>query len=354
MAPCILGRMGALLVVRWLLSTLCIFGVSAQQGGAPVAKERPAVDLGELAVGAVVEASFGVTWDDAALAAAKAEVEPPAGVRVLQVVTGKAGQRAETVVEFAVDTDTTRTIDAAFTVRCGGVTAMQPLRAVVVARPPGGARALVAETPFEADSSDDPMAFAAWRELVAAARLDIDYRLTRRGRANFDVGALSRVDVVLVGERAILALDDQQVAKLQGFVCGGGRVIVFADAFFMGTVAGANRLAEAFDMAIVDREPAAMGWKVERSGLARHPLTVGIDTVEVHRPSPVTIGDSGLAKALVAFTAPSEQPFVAIATTASGGEMVVVGDSLWWNTANKSPGFARLLRNLLQRAPRLR
>ena len=43
-----------------------------------------------------------------------------------------------------------------------------------------------------------------------------------------------------------------------------------------------------------------------------------------------------------------------MATTASGGEIVVIGDSMWWNTANKSPGFARLLRNLLQRAPRLR
>lgn len=341
-----------------LSSLVCVTALLTAQEApatpAPAPAAQPAVDLGLLATGAIVEASCGVRWDDVSLAKAQAEVEPPAGVRILKVVTGTAAQRPITTIEFAVDTSTARTIDAAFTVRCGGAAATLPLHATIAEMPKGGTRVLVATTPFEADSSDDPNTFTAWRELVAAAKLDIDYRIVRKGRPSFDVGALSRVDVVLAGEGALVAVDDLQVAKLQGFVCGGGRLIVCANHFFEGTVPGANRVAEAFDLAIVDRESASAVWRLDRSGLARHPLTVGIDTIDVRRPSPVTLGESPRVRALATFTTPSEQPLAAMATTASGGEMVVVGDSLWWNTANQSPGFARLLRNLLQRAPRVK
>ena len=314
---------------------------------------RPAVDLGPLAVGAVVEASFGVYWDDAALAKATAEVVAPKLVKILRVDTRSYVDRALTTVAFVVDTAAPRTIDDVFTLRCGTETATVPLRAELRALPPGGSRVLVAQTPFETFSSDDPETFAAWRQIVAGARLDVDYRLVQAGRSTFDVGALSRVDVVLAGENALLDLDDLQVAKLQGFVCGGGRLIVCANAFYVGTVRGANRIAEAFDLEILDRESTGSG-RVDAAGLARHPLTVGIETIEVSRPSPVKLGDSAFVVGLTTCATPSEQPFVAMATTASGGEIVVIGDSLWWNTASKSPGFARLLRNLLQRAPRLR
>jgi len=316
-------------------------------------KVRPAVDLGSLAVGAVVEASFGVYWDDAALAKATAEVLTPKAVKILRVSTRSYVDRALTTVEFAVDTAAPVGIDDVFTLRCGTEAATVPLRAEVRALPSGGSRVLVAETPFETFSSDDPQTFEAWRQIVASARLDVDYRLVQAGRSTFDVGSLARVDVVLAGEGALLRLDDLQVAKLQGFVCGGGRLIVCADAFYQGTVRGANRIAEAFDLEIADRESTASG-QVDAAGLAKHPLTVGVDTIEVTRPSPVLLGDGSRGILLATFATPSEQPFVAMATTASGGEIVVIGDSLWWNTANQSPGFARLLRNLLQRAPRLR
>ena len=321
---------------------------------APSPKVQPVVDLGPLAVGAIVEGSFGVYWDDAALAKATAVATPPKGVRVLRLTTQTYVERAMTTVEFAVDTADPGVLDGVFDLRCGTEAASVPMRAEVRAATPGGSRVLVAQTPFETFSSDDPKTFDAWRQLVGSAHLDVDYRLVQRGRPTFDIGALARVDVVLAGEDALLALDDQQVAKLQGFVCGGGRLIVCADAFFMGTVHGANRIAEAFDLAIVDRESGDGGWRVDAAGLRKHALTVGVDGIEVLRPSPVTIGEGSSGVALATFTTPREQPFVAMATTVGGGEMVVVGNSLWWNAAHKSPGFARLLRNLLQRAPRQR
>jgi hypothetical protein len=163
------------------------------------------------------------------------------------------------------------------------------------------------------------------------------------------------VDVVLAGESSLLSLDDVQVAKLQGFVCGGGRVIVCANSFYVGTVRGANRVAEAFEVAIEDREsPRVTTWRADGDGIARHALTVGVEALAVVRPSPVQVTDPQRARVLVAFTDPSALPFAAVSTTPNGGEMVVIGESLWWNTANESPGFARFLRNLLQRPPRPR
>ncbi|MGK0301568.1 MAG: hypothetical protein ACI89X_002447, partial [Planctomycetota bacterium] len=49
-----------------------------------------------------------------------------------------------------------------------------------------------------------------------------------------------------VGEDALANITDIEVAHLQGFICGGGRVIVFADAFFAGTTKSANRICKPF------------------------------------------------------------------------------------------------------------
>lgn len=342
--------------VSRVLVAVSAAALDAQEPAAAGPKVQPReIDLGQVTVGATVEASFGVFWVDAALASATANVDAPAGVEVLAVTTEKYGERALTQVQFVVRTGRDGAVDAVFTVRCRGETATVPLRAKVVAAPRGACRVLVAESPFEALAGEDAALLGAWREIVAGARLDVDYRIVRRGRPTFDVAALGRVDVVLAGESALVALDDVQVAKLQGFVCGGGRVIVCANAFYEGTVRSANRVAEAFELAIEDREPpTATTWRANGDGIVRHALTVGVDSIAVVRPSPVKVTEPQHAQVLVALDDPAALPFAAVSTTPNGGEMVVVGDSLWWNTANKSPGFARFLRNLLQRPPRPR
>lgn len=320
------------------------------------AKVQPtATDVGTVAVGATVEASFGVFWADAALAAKQARVDFPVGVTLLGCRTAKYDERALTQVEFALDTAKPGTVEATFTVRCGSEKVTVPLLAKIVAMPKGGSRVLVAESPFETFSAGDPATLDGWRKVVEQARLDVDYRLARPGRATFDIAALSRVDVVLAAESALTQLDDIQVANLHGFVCGGGRVIVFANAFYQGTVHGANRVCEAFDLRIRDSETGDLAqWTADPAGIAKHPLTVGIDEIALHRPSPVEVVEGERAVVLVNLTAPAEQPFAAMVSVASGGEIVAVGESLWWNQCGKSPGFARLVRNLLSRPPRLR
>lgn len=339
----------------WVLAGCAVLAAQEPAPARPSKVQPAVIDLGVVATGATVEASFGVFWSDVALAKEKAEVEPPPGVKVLEVRTGKYDDRALTQVEFELDTATARVVEASFTVCCGGEQVKVPLRAAVVVMPEGGSRVLVAETPFETFSTADPAVLDGWRKVVADARLDVDYRLVRRGRATFDVGALGRVDVVLAAEAALLDLDDGQVAKLHGFVCGGGRVIVCADAFFVGTVRGGNRLAEAFGLALRDREPPpGRKFVAEGDGVRKHPLTAGVGRIEAERPVAIEVFEAERAAVLLTLDAPGEPVFAAVASTPSGGEIAVVGKSLWWNECGKSPGFARLVRNLLSRPPRLR
>lgn len=354
MRPSALCCPGPAAIVLWLAGALA---AQATEGPAqPAPRLQPtALDLGVLAVGATIETSFGVFWTEAALATAKATVEAPADVTVVGVTTGPYGDNALTQVELVLATDRASTVDTVVTVRCGTEVARLPLRAQLVAMPPGGSRVLVASPPFETFSTSDPATLDAWRQVVASARLEVDYRIERDGRATFDVDALRRVDVVLVGESALCSLDDAQLALLQGFACGGGRLLVFANAFYGNTTQQASRLCEPFGLRILDAElQGGGGFTAEAEDVRRHPLTVGVENLSVQRPSPVELLDAKAGVELIRFAAPVAQTFVAMASTQGGGEVIAVGDSLWWNSANQSPGYARLLRNLLVRPPRVR
>jgi hypothetical protein len=345
-------------VLLSLLSAGGCLPLAAQGELQPVAAptvQPSACDLGTLAVGATVESSFAVFWADAGLAKSKARIELPSDCRLLRMDTSEYNGRALTEVEFELTTAAARDIDTTFVVHCGSEVARVPLRASVVAMPAGGSRILVAESPFGAFSAEDPATFDAWRKIVAQGRLEVDYRLLRRDRQTFDVEALRRVDVVLAGAGALTSLDAEQVARLHGFVCGGGRLVVFANAFFGQSVRAANRLCEPFGLRILDEELQGGGtFTTDVTGMGKHPLTVGVEELSVLRPSPVEVLDERVAVQLVGFGTPKIQGFAAIAATRGAGELIAVGDSLWWSSCGKSSGYARLLRNLLTRPPRLR
>lgn len=337
-------------MTRFAVALLLAAAVAAQDGSA----QPGATKFGLVGVGATAEASFGVFWQDASLFDKTATVEAPAGVKVLGVETSKYNDRALTQIEFALDTAQARAVDAAFVVRCEGKEVRVPLTADVVVMARGGARVLVADTPFEAFSSDDPAIFDGWRHLVATARLDVDYRLVRRGRATFDVEALRRVAVVVVGCDALWALDAEQVSLLRGFVCGGGRVVLFANAFYSGSVAKANDVCAPFGVRIVDRESVVGGeYRADAGGIHRHPLTVGVEGVQVFRPSPAEVVDEASGTVLIDLVTPGAQPFAVLGKSAGGGEVVAIGESLWWKWCGEHAGNERFLRNLLVRAPRM-
>lgn len=314
-----------------------------------------ATRFGLVGVGAVAEASFGVFWSEPSLFDKVATVKAPAGVKVIAVETSKYGDRALTQVQLALDTTRAAAVDAVCVVSCEGKEVRVELTADIVALPRGGARVLVADSPFEAFSTEDPALFDGWRHLVVSARLDVDYRLARKGRPTFDAEALRRVAVVVVGCDAIWQLDAEQIAMLRGFVCGGGRVVLFANSFYAGTVAKANAVAAPFGVQLVDSELTdADAYSADAGGIHKHPLTVGVESVQASRPSPALVVDPTRGTALVDLIVPREQPLVALGTSESGGEVVVIGVSLWWQWVGQHDGNERFLRNLLVRAPRMR
>ncbi|MBL8755104.1 MAG: hypothetical protein JNK15_17505 [Planctomycetes bacterium] len=340
----------------WVSVAVALVSVlAAQDADAGVSLQPASHDLGEVAVGAVTEFSFGVHWPDDAAVRTEPEVRLPEGLHLLRVKSFREKDgKSTSVVAVALRVDHAGNLAARCEVRLGTRTATFPVQAKVVARPKGGTRVLVLESPFGWQSGD-PEDFVAWRRLVAAAALDVDQRVRMRGRATVEVAALQRVDIVWIAEGSLLDLDAGERALLQGFVCGGGRLVVVASAFFDGTPAAASLLCEPFGLCIQDKEPAVgMAAVATGDGIARHPLTVGVESIRLLRPSPVASAEAGKATELVRFDGDVQQVFAAMATTGGGGEVVAVGACLWWNDLGRCPGFERLVRNLMSRAPRLR
>ncbi|MBK8097149.1 MAG: hypothetical protein IPK26_08580 [Planctomycetes bacterium] len=347
------------MLFRIARSALVAIGVTCSVVPDLLAQERsdptvfPAdLTLGELRTGAIVEASFRVRWADPRDGGKDAVVEVPPGFRILEAETWQGSDGSmNTTVALQVPTVAAGEVAVEVTVRRGKAIAKLPVTATITPPVPGGSRVLVTDTPFECDSSSDGQIFATWRELVGQARLDVDYRLQRE-KVRIDATALARVDIVLLGESALLDLPRDSVTLLHGFICGGGRVILCANAFYMGTVARLNEVAAPFGIRMFDHEPAGLGVdEIGTDDLPRHPMLVGVDRLRTSRPSPSECRNGAIALA----TLPNQtHALVALATTQSGGELITVGESLWWKWVGEAPGNQRLLRNLLTRAPRPR
>lgn len=328
----------------------------ASQQGAKPSTSPTRIDLGVVRVGAIAESTVHIYWESP-MSGNRVVAKLPRNTRQLTLTsdTDENGH-AETRLGFAIATDQLGKHETSIGLQLGGRQTSVALTWTVEPAVVRGSRILVATSPFMGDSSSDPTVFDPWRALVEQAAFDVDYRYRRKDAPPFTADALARVDIVVVGEDGLIGISDAEAARLQGFVCGGGRVVVFANAFFFGTTKAANLLCKPFGLSMMDREPPIGPAHVAiDEDLPRHPLTVGVKKVVVRRPSPTIVDDPKKATALVVLPAlGAELPFAAIATTKSGGELITIGESLWWNWIGKSAGNQRLMRNLLVRAPRLR
>lgn len=311
--------------------------------------QPPVLELGTLCVGSVCEASTGIWWTDMERQP-DPKTELPSGFRPLLERTYRRG-KDEIVTElgFAVPTSVEGEFTREIPVVRGGERAIIKVRWTVRESPPRGSRILVAESPFETYASNEVAAFDAWRDFVARGRFDVDYRLRRPSESPFAPEHLARVDIVLVGESSLTRLTDGDAARLQGFVCGGGRVVLCANSFYENTVRGANRVCEPFGLTMIDRAPLGIG-PITFDAVTEHPLTVGVESVVVRRPATIRIEEERGVPLVDSIAG----PFAAYTRTRSGGEVVTLGVSLWWNWLREHPGNARLLRNLLVRPPRMR
>lgn len=238
-------------------------------------------------------------------------------------------------VEVEVDTSRAGSFSGKLYAKADRRSATLPIRFAVQERP-GLPRALVI-SPFSGDATDYGTNFNAVVSILSSIPAQVDYvrKLPR---------SLEGYSLVLVADSELAELSAAEANEVRSVMLRGGRVILACNYFFRGTVDGANRVAEEFGLIIVDSEEPG---KRQCTNIASDLLTENVKLVRVHRPSPVQIKlDS--AKPLV--FGPGGGCYAGVARPITGGELIVLTQSLWWQWAN---GFstnsdnAILFRNFL-------
>jgi hypothetical protein len=311
--------------------------------------------FGSVRVGAIVEGSVRIFREGVDASGLAVKVVPPAFVKVGNIEIGSQtyGPEARGFCDISVSVDTGREGDhsGVMRVEIGGQRVEIPVGVSVLPRKADSTRVLVAETPFQKFSSEDATIFAAWLRLVEGADLDVYYLEVRRGSPVLRDLDLAAFDVVLLGQGGLVHLLDSDVENLKRFAGRGGRIVVSANAFYVGTVAKANELLTPYGLRMIDTEPqGASEFDLGADAILAHSLTGGIRSLYFHRPSPTTVTDRSKGKLLVTAPVYPGEGFVAMAQ-AGDGEVIALGESLWWSWVNKADN-SLLMRNLLKKPGR--
>jgi hypothetical protein len=318
--------------------------------------------LGTVCVGATVEASFVVYENGKDPAKVPLTVEAPKFVKVLdmsvierdflenkKLVKGVGG-----VVTVGIDTSKPGTLEGEIKVKLGTRTAKVPVSVVVKPAEPDAVRILVVESPFHWTATDDASLFKAWTDLVADARWDVSYLIVNRGKPAFRDLDLSKFGVVLLDAGGLFDLTAAEVKQVRAFVEAGGRLVLTANAFYVGSVEKANAVLDGYGLKMVDAEAtgAAAEVIVDSEAFGPELVKAGIKSARFYRASPVavTAGKEGRVLVKGAWVGRPEDGFVA-AAKAGKGEVLALGESLWWNWISGSAAMgtdnAKVLRYIL-------
>jgi hypothetical protein len=257
-------------------------------------------------------------------------------------------------VEFTLDTSVAGELSGEFRVILGNAAVKVPISATVKPVKAGLPRLLIVETPFERYSTRHGEHFKAWTDLVKEASLDVNYLLTIPGKPVLGDLDLGKFDAVLLASTGLTELQAADVKRAREFAEAGGRVVVAANAFFRGTVEKANAVLDKYGIQIRDEEahPGRNAVTVEKDDLDPSLVTAGVRSARFFRASPVAMTDARAGCVLVKAVGVGRpgDGFVA-AAKAGKGEVIALGQSLWWNwiTDEQAAGAdnARLLRRLL-------
>jgi hypothetical protein len=297
--------------------------------------------LGTVRVGATVEASFVVyeKADDPKKVPLTAEAPPFIKVLDRSVIDRDVSDGSDWVkgaggiVVFGIDTGKAGAFEGEVKVKLGTVTARVPVSVVVKPADPAAVKLLVVESPFAAFSTSDARDFKDWTDLVAQAGWDVSYLTVARGKPVFRGLDLSRFDVVLLSPGGLLEGSADDLKRVRAFAERGGRLVVAANRFFSGSVGAANKVLEGYGLKMLDAE-APIGHNeaiLDRKAFAPEVIKAGIGSARFFRASPVAVRDPGRARVLVraAGVGGPGDGFVA-AAKAGRGEVVALGQSLWW------------------------
>lgn len=338
-----------------LLLAVCASPVLAQPKTGQAQPDRLAI--GTVYTGAIVEASF-LVYEAGKNAAIKLEVKAPKFVKVLKKTTearefGKGNDFVYGLVELSLDTSKAGKFEEDFVVTLGATTVKVPVSATVKDRRAGKVRVLIAETPFEAYTTNDGGMFQEWTDLVGSSSIDVSYLLPRQGKSVLRDLDLSKYEVLFLPASALVFLTDEDVKKARAFAEKGGRVVVAANAFMVGSVKAANKVLDGYGLEMRDTESRnPKGVTLTRDDLAPKLQAVGVKSLEFFRASPIAVTNKDKARVLANAVGVGEKGDGFVVTAKVGkGEMIVIGQSLWWSWIHKERAKgsdnAKLLRWLL-------
>jgi hypothetical protein len=219
-------------------------------------------------------------------------------------------------------------------VRLGERWAALPLNIRVRPAQQNSPRLLISETPFQSDTTENGSDFQALTETLSTLPFQIDCleRLPTR---------LDSYRTILLAEGSLVKASDDEIARLRSWVQGGGRLILACDAFFVGTVPKANQILAGLGLEVVDQDYA---FQTIVTQVTDDPLTRGVNRMRFHRPSLIHVKAPEIARGL-ALAPGGEGALIAVARSRQGGEVLVLGNSLWWAWSQHN---ATMLRNMLQ------
>jgi hypothetical protein len=328
--------------------------------GEAAAQPRPGqvqpdrIPFGTVHVGATAEASFMVLTPGKD-AKTRLEVTAPAFVKVLRTTTdtqeyGRGNTFVRGSVEVALRTAKAGLLRGQIAVKLGPTTATVHVSAVVKPQRAGLMRLLVAGTPFNRFSTQDGNMFKPWTDLVAGSPWDVSYRLLTPGQPAVPDLAVGKAHAILLDPEALCSLTPGDVKRVRAFAESGGLVLVAANYFFRGSAAGANKVLVPYGLEMRDEEQhlGPDNLTLGKAELDPQVVKAGIESAHFYRASPVAITNGTTARALVRAANVGQPGDAFVATVRAGkGNVVALGQSLWWNwvstSRDPSGGNARLL-----------
>jgi len=306
------------------------------------------IPIGTVREGSTVEASARVFFDTKNAVGLAINIAPPPFVVVEDVHVGRpeegsSGGTAFCDVFLSVETERAEDYSGHLQVQLGNQRAEVPISITVLPHEPGLTKVLVVETPFGRFSTSDASLFNPLLDIVKSLQIDINYaRVLPQQLLDFDV-------ILLAGD-GLFSIKD--IAPLREFVDGGGRLILAANSCFVGTVAKANAILDGYGLHIEDMEPRSLesDYRTFNLNSSKHiaigdSLADGVEKLTFFRPSPIRVTDKSKGKILVRTPFDHNEGFVAVSRDI--GEVVVLGQSLWWSWLNKGKDNAQLLQNML-------
>lgn len=233
-------------------------------------------------------------------------------------------------VEVAIDTAKAGELKGEIAVTVGKEVTKVPVSATVKAKKAGTPRVLVVGTPFERSTTTHGTDYRGWTDVVDAAGLDVSYLLVRKDKAVTRDIDLVKFDTVLMAADALVFQTAEDTKRVRTFAEKGGRVVVTANHFFVGSVQGANDVLDGYGLELKDVEaPEPAEVTVTKDNLDADVVKAGVETARFFRGSPVTADKGRILVSTPEFEVPGNG-YVG-AAKAGKGEVVAVGVSLWWN-----------------------